>query len=381
MRIARVLGTMATVALPIALVVGASGSQADEPQPLAARAVVTPQQATDFLALEAQHLSDGALADAGMSPGLYYPDDDGPAVIRVFADQEREGRAVVSQRSARSSTSTEGVSVEPSRYTAAQLAELSDAVDGITIPAGAAIGAAYEAADDMYVLRGDVDPAVVAAAMPNLPYEYVAGQQGGRDSRTNDTAPHAGGASIKSGSTTCTAAFAVKVSGAKRMVTAGHCGAIGASFQSQTGGNSFGSVTHRASFPTYDLELLSGSTYRKKIYTSSTATTKVESAGDPGVGSTYCFSGATSGVQCSATVTSKSGKLCDSAGCTQPVIAFTGSTPSGGDSGAPFYANSTSGGTATVLVRGVVIGHAGSVGYAELWSRVVDRFGATIVAG
>jgi hypothetical protein len=165
------------------------------------------------------------------------------------------------------------------------------------------------------------------------------------------------------------------------MVTAGHCGTIGTSFFSPVGSHSFGSITHRAAFPTFDLELMSGSTYRGWIYTSATGTAKVASAANPGVGSTYCFSGATSGTACSATVTSTTGKLCDTSGCTEPLLAYTGSVPSAGDSGAPFYANGSSGGVATAHIRGVVVGHAGSVGFAEPWSRVVDRFGATIVLG
>lgn len=330
------------------------------------------QGSAEFFAEEAQHREDAEIVGDDVSPGLYYPDDSSTPVVRVY----RDPAAQLAAKEVAADDSTDAVTVT-SRYTEGQIERLHAAVEDIEIPMGKMVGAGYDAKSDMFQVQGSVTPAAVAAALGGVgiyEYEYFP-DAAGRDSRAADPAPHAGGATIRSSSVTCTSGVAVRASGATRMVTAGHCGSIGTSFSA--GGYSHGSITHKATFPRYDLAMLSGSTYKGQIYTSSTGVTKVAAAANPGVGSMYCFSGTTSGVRCDATIDMMTGRMCDGNGCTEPVIRYTGTVSSGGDSGGPFYAT----GTAGVHIRGIVIGHAGQYGFAEPWGRIADRFGATIVTG
>ncbi len=370
----RVVPTLSASVLALVLLVCAGPSAASSRTEAAS---AEDAASREFFKTEARHRENADLLGDANSPGLYYPEGATEPVIRVF-----EGAVAAKAAKGIMARSNSGATTEASRYTAEDIEALAAGMESIRIPEGQAVGGSYRADRDLYVLTGSVDEALVKEAMPNLAYAYekVAEGVGGRASRASDPSPHTGGASIVS-SSGCTSGFAVKAAGATRMVTAAHCGAVGAVFKSPTGGYVHGSITHMAAFPKYDLAMISGSHYRGRIYTGASSTVRVAAAANPGIGSTYCFSGTTSGLKCNAKVTSMSGKLCDASGCTSPLIEHVGSTPQGGDSGGPFYAKGSVDGVGNAHIRGVVIGYMGSVGYAETWGRVADRFGASILVG
>lgn len=199
-------------------------------------------------------------------------------------------------------------------------------------------------------------------------------------SRRSDTTPYWGGASIKSNGATCTSTFAVQKNGVRYMPTAGHCFTLGANVYTSDGNAWYGSVKERASLPSYDMELIGGSTYGNSIYTggtNSTTSKRVASAANPIVGTTgYCFSGQTSGEKCNQKVESLNATVCTELGCTPGVIQFSGTAPLKGDSGGPFYWPDTT----TVHARGLVIAsNFNGTGWAEKWSTIAARFGVTIV--
>lgn len=219
----------------------------------------------------------------------------------------------------------------------------------------------------------------LARAFPGQLDVYLVGEAG-RLTRQSDSAPHWGGASVTNGSSVCTSGFDVKNgSGTRFMVTAGHCFGSGNTIRS-TGNSSFvwGTVVNRASFPTWDLELIGGGSYGSYIYTGDlTGTgTHVTSASDPIVNSTYCVSGQSTATTCNHTVSNLNASFCDASGCTPNVIAASGGgSLAGGDSGAPFYF--PSGGQ--VYIRGVTFAKSGGTMYAEKWSTVANHFGVSIV--
>jgi hypothetical protein len=141
-----------------------------------------------------------------------------------------------------------------------------------------------------------------------------------------------------------------------------------------------GSVVQRASYPTFDMELIGGSSYGSYIYTGGTNSSTgkhVASAGDPIVGvSGYCFSGQTSGEVCGERVDSVDATVCTSGGCTPHMIQFAGTAPLHGDSGAPFYWQDSS----SVYARGLIAdSDFAGTGWAEKWSRISSTLGVTIV--
>lgn len=223
----------------------------------------------------------------------------------------------------------------------------------------------------------DVMEALVREYPGLLDYRQVATD---RLTRQNDPAPHWGGASITDGTSTCTSGFSVQDSSSTRfMVTAAHCFAMGAAVNSSGGGGSFGRVTSRGPFPTWDLELLGTATYGSFIYRGGAAGTPshVIGAGDPVVGFTgYCYSGQTTFENCGQTVTSLNGEYCDASGCTPVAVVFSGGgVGQGGDSGAPFYL--PSGGDS--YIRGMLFARSGTTMYAESWSVVAGHFNVSIV--
>ncbi|HEY5878030.1 MAG TPA: S1 family peptidase [Nakamurella sp.] len=203
-------------------------------------------------------------------------------------------------------------------------------------------------------------------------------------SRRDDVAPFWGGAGIvlTTGVPQCSSGYTVKNSaGTRFMVTAGHCFSNGQTVRTEIGGRVVGTVSGNG-LPSQDMELIGGQSYAPSIYiggVNSTTGAHVGSAADPVVNfNNYCHSGRTTGENCGHTVTSVNAQVCTSSGCKSPVIAFTGGVlPQGGDSGSPFYANSTSG--SDKHIRGHIIAVGGGTAYAEKWSRVAARFGVTIV--
>lgn len=202
-------------------------------------------------------------------------------------------------------------------------------------------------------------------------------------SRKADTSPFWGGSGIKSGGAVCSSGFVVKKStGVRYLTTAGHCFAQGAGVLTETGNLSVGSVVQRGPIPPYDMELIGGKSYGSSIFVggvNSSTGNPVVAAADPVVNFTgYCTSGRTTGEQCGHKVVAVDAQVCTQTGCKSPVIRFqatSGSLPTNGDSGSPFYIKS---GT-NVHIRGMFIAMGNGYGYAEKWSRISSHLGVSIV--
>ncbi|MBM7774365.1 hypothetical protein JOD54_004569 [Actinokineospora baliensis] len=241
----------------------------------------------------------------------------------------------------------------------------------------------FDAETATVALGTDAPPEVVAPVLRAHP-RLISYRQAdtGRDSRQNDAPPHWGGAAITDGVNACSAGFTVlNAANTRFMVTAGHCFTLGKTITSPVNAHAWGTVKFREPFPTYDLELLGGSSYTNNVYKGDTTgtQTRVKGAADPGLNYTgYCRSGIMTGERCGNKVTSLTATLCDPANsCTKNLIAYTGGTQSiKGDSGAPFYAYHPDG--TGILIRGLHLGHSGTTMYAHKWSTVAARFGATI---
>jgi hypothetical protein len=206
--------------------------------------------------------------------------------------------------------------------------------------------------------------------------------------RRDDIPPFWGGGGITSGGAVCSSGYAVQSSvGTRFMTTAGHCFANGATVLTESGANTYGTVSNRR-LPTVtgeamDMELIGGQSYAGRVFTggvTSSTSAPVVAAGGAFVGfNNYCHSGRTTGENCGHTATSINAQVCTQTGCKSPVIAFTGGTMiQGGDSGAPFYAKDSSGG---VWIRGNVIATDGTTGWAEPWTVVAPTLGVSIVTG
>ncbi|HEU5472669.1 MAG TPA: hypothetical protein VFV67_18640 [Actinophytocola sp.] len=249
-------------------------------------------------------------------------------------------------------------------------------------------GAFTDPASGKVVVQSDAPAEVLAAltgtATAAAPVEVRKEGVTEQFSRRDDVPSFWGGAGITTvpGSPHCSAGYTVRNSaGTRYMVTAGHCFSNGQTAFTEIGGRTYG-VASGNGLPTQDMVLLGGQSYSPFIYiggVNSSSGAHVASAADPIVGfNNYCHSGRTTGEHCGHTVTDVNALVCTSSGCKQPVIAYTGGTlPQGGDSGAPFYANSVS--APDKHIRGHHIAGGGGVSYAEKYSRVTARFGVTIV--
>jgi hypothetical protein len=247
-------------------------------------------------------------------------------------------------------------------------------------------GSYTDATTGKVVIQTDAPADVVSSLVGTLGGVADVRKQAVSDSfsRKDDVAPFWGGAGIvlTKGVPRCTSGYSVKnAAGTRFQITAGHCFSNGQTALTELGGRVVGVISGNG-LPSRDMEAISGQTYSPFIYTggvNSSTGAHVASAADPVVGfANYCHSGRTTGEHCGHTVTSVTGTVCTSSGCKSPVIVFTGGTMiQGGDSGAPFYANSASG--PDKHIRGHVIASGGSTGYAEKWSRVAARWGVTIL--
>ncbi len=80
------------------------------------------------------------------------------------------------------------------------------------------------------------------------------------------------------------------------------------------------------------------------------------------------------------TVTSLSGTLCDTSGCTSGLVVYTGAGLSQwGDSGAPFFAVSPDPAFNGAFIRGSHVGMAGSAMYAENYGVIRDFVGLSVI--
>jgi hypothetical protein len=201
---------------------------------------------------------------------------------------------------------------------------------------------------------------------------------GGPMSRTNDSAPHWGGAIVNSGATGCTSGYAVSKAGATYMVTAAHCFQLMSTVSGGTG-LVWGGVSDRGPYPAWDVELITGN-YAGAIYSGDLTGVHqaVKNGGDPVVGNTsYCLSGRSSFETCSHHAIANNGVFCVAAGCTGGLAVFTDGAPAlPGDSGAPWYNYATGGG---VLIRATEIGSAGPDQYAERWLSTKAHWGLTLL--
>jgi hypothetical protein len=204
-------------------------------------------------------------------------------------------------------------------------------------------------------------------------------------SRKSDTPAFYGGAGVSTSQFTpwCSSGYVVQNSaGTRFMVDAGHCFNDGQTAVTENGGLTVGVASGNGLSVGQDMVLLGGQSYGSSIYTGGvddTVNAHIASASDPVVGfNNYCTSGRTTGANCGHTDLDNNATVCTQTGCKSPVIAYNGGNlPQGGDSGAPFYVGSV--GAADMHIRGHHIAGGGGTSYAELFSRVANRFGVTIV--
>jgi hypothetical protein len=205
--------------------------------------------------------------------------------------------------------------------------------------------------------------------------------------RRDDIPAYYGGGGISSGGGICSSGYAVQNSaGTRFMVTAGHCFANGATVLTESGANTYGTVSNRR-LPTVtgdamDLELVGGVSYWGRVFTggvTSSTSIPVVAAGSAFEGyNDYCHSGRTTGENCGHTANSINAQVCTQTGCKSPVIAFTGGTMiQGGDSGSPFYAKDASG----AWIRGHILATNGTTGWAEPFTVTAPTLGVSIVTG
>jgi len=198
--------------------------------------------------------------------------------------------------------------------------------------------------------------------------------------RRDDVPAFYGGGGLSAQGFLCSTGYAVQSStGARWMVTAGHCFANGVSVNTESGNNVEGTVTART-LPsldggTADVEFLAGKSYAGRIFTggvTSSSSIPVVGEGAASVGYTnYCHSGRTTGEQCGHTANSITAQVCTATGCKSPVIAYTGGTvQQGGDSGGTFYAKNASG----AWIRGHVIAGNSTTGYVEPYTEITRRW-------
>lgn len=203
--------------------------------------------------------------------------------------------------------------------------------------------------------------------------------------RRDDIPPFYGGGGIAAAGAICSSGYAVKIaSGARFMVTAGHCYANGTTVRTESGARVYGTVFARR-LPTVtggaaDMEVIGGSQYAARVFTGgvvSATSIPVVAAGPAFVGyANYCHSGRTTGEQCGHKATSTTAQVCTATGCKSPVIAYVGGVvQQPGDSGGAFYAKDASG----AWIRGHVIAGNSTTGYVEPWTVVAATYGVSIV--
>lgn len=202
--------------------------------------------------------------------------------------------------------------------------------------------------------------------------------------RIEDIEPHWGGARMISPDhpgADCTSGFSVWNSNNKpRILTAGHCYAIGSRVNSPEG-TTFGIVKDRSGYTEMgiDAELVgqSGVSMAPKIYiggiNSTSSLPVVGPAQDPLRGYPYCFSGATSGDDCGHVDT-----------YFPDVMVFApGAGPCPGDSGAPVYMQQPG----QVRPRAIIEGGGettncpsqGDIAFLVTWSKITQAYPGTTI--
>jgi hypothetical protein len=185
-----------------------------------------------------------------------------------------------------------------------------------------------------------------------------------RTSRTDDFEPWTVGIRIWSATAGCTTGFVIHstTTTAKRMVTAGHCGAVGTAWNNN--GDPVGStVVRNFTDGGFDVSYIGGRTYEPWSYVggpTSDVGQAITGTYLSLVGRKFCTNGATSGEVCSGTVTAIDACITFSDGirtCFLDVLtadgSFTLTRP--GDSGGPVI-NIPSVSPGSILIGGIIIG-------------------------
>lgn len=305
------------------------------------------------------------------SPGLFTTSS-GQAVVRVFGDR--------SEQAAKAKVRGLGATTTKSQFTDGTLKALSKQLENASRRGDVSYEFHYDAESDTMAVTGNLGSSELpAAAVSSGKVTFTSTAGIDLQSRYYDTTPFWGGAAIyRPDGGRCSTAFAVKNSaGTRYMVTAGHCGDVGTTWRTANG-TYVGQTVSRASYPTWDLELIGGSSYGSYVYMGDSTGygSKVLGAGDPVVGTYYCMSGTTTNENCGKKVTSTNATLCTSNGCTPGLASYAGgSLTQPGDSGGPLVLKASNG----VYARGVHKGINGSTMYGERWNSVASYFGVSIV--
>ncbi|MEU1557661.1 hypothetical protein ABZ517_33870 [Streptomyces scabiei] len=224
------------------------------------------------------------------------------------------------------------------------------------------VGFSYDAKQDKLVVNTDAPASVTQSLLDANPGKIVINRARFelQQNRFSDYNPYSGGAAIvnitRGSWAGCTAGVAVKnvFTGARRMMTAGHCGNFGDVFlQRYEDGNSgpyFGTVDAVES--SLDSELITGANYKGTIWTGgwngSTTRMLVSGGNNPWGGLQVCVSGFASLNHCGHPVTNTNftqagyieggnGFTYDQGGTWQTWGWQWGKATEAGDSGAPIY--------------------------------------------
>jgi hypothetical protein len=310
MRLARtVLTTSIIGGLTLALSVVPAQSQANKPE---GRPAPPSAAASRLQAIEAQGERASTFAASRNALTTYFDEATGQHVIVVS-----RGANVNAAQAARAVGAP--TRVEQRDITKSTIDSITTAVTGRAFHADAGkhtYASYFDGPSGKVILKTDAPSSVTEALTAQFgdALDLRAGGPQLSYSRRADTTPYWGGGSIKSNGATCTSTFAVQKYGVRYMPTAGHCFTLGSNVYTSDGNAWYGSVKERASLPTWDMELIGGSSYGNSIFTggtNSTTSKRVASAADPVVGATgYCFSGQTSGEKCNHKVESTSATVC-----------------------------------------------------------------------
>jgi hypothetical protein len=226
-------------------------------------------------------------------------------------------------------------------------------------------------------------------------YIEVETESVGRLGRSNDAAPHWGGAQIWRSGAQCSSGFTVVNStGDRAIMSAGHCFELGQSIENGVG-SSVGTVVFRT-FPDPDLLSISGSSYVGRHYSevSDVGGRRVQGSTDPALNVGYCEYGAvglricTGYVTTNTTYTDASGSTTNLAQALSAPGCPFGRLARSGDSGGPVGREIADGVTGA---RGIVV--AGTSESAPItsttrctrwdhkWSTVSSIFNVSIVNG
>jgi hypothetical protein len=290
----------------------------------------------------------------------------------------------------RASASALKVTVRAGCFSAAQLAE-ADAVIGARAwhpnAARVTFGGYLDPADSRYHMTFWQHDEAVASALQARLGDRVRIDYGtpALRSRAADTAPHWGGAGIRSSTqsgNTCTSGFTVRLpSGSRAMVTAGHCFNNGQAIYS--GPYYFGGAGGEWNYPADDMIVTTSgvTTYGHYLYSDPYGTTHAVTGAATAAPHTYvCKSGMVTKAVCYIEVLGTGGRLCYDGGCnTYMLVATRPGVLVGqhGDSGGPVFARPT---TTTATIRGMEVGGTAFDNlYGENWSQIAAHFNATIV--